>query len=47
MELEIQIQIATRLSYIQGDKATVLLKQMDEIGKMLTGLRKSLSEKPE
>jgi len=47
MELETQTQIAARLSFIQEDKATALLKQMDEIGKMLTGLRKSLSEKTE
>lgn len=47
MELETQTQIAARLSFIQEDQTTVLLKQMDEIGKMLTGLKKSLSEKNE
>ncbi|MDD2913698.1 MAG: four helix bundle protein [Gallionella sp.] len=45
VELETQTQIAVRLNFIQEDKATTLLQQMDEIGKMLTGLRKSLSEK--
>jgi four helix bundle protein len=45
MELETQTQIAVRLSFIQEDKATDIFKKMDEIGKMLTGLRKSLSEK--
>ncbi len=47
MELETQTQIAVRLNFIQEDKAAILLKQMDEIGKMLTGLKKSLSEKTE
>ncbi|MFZ5523118.1 MAG: four helix bundle protein [Pseudomonadota bacterium] len=45
MELETQTQIAVRLSFIAEDKASTLLKQMDEIGKMLTGLKNSLSEK--
>jgi four helix bundle protein len=45
MELETQTQIAVRLSFITEDKASSLLKQMDEIGKMLTGLKNSLSEK--
>lgn len=45
MELETQTQIAVRLNFVQEDNATVLLKQMDEIGKMLTGLKNSLSEK--
>lgn len=46
MELETQTQIAVRLNFVQEDNATALLKQMDEIGKMLTGLKNSLSEKP-
>ena len=44
MELETQTQIAVRLSFVPEDKASALLKQMDEIGKMLTGLKNSLSE---
>ncbi len=44
MELETQIQIASRLSFVQDDRAAALLKQMDEISRMLTGLRKSLAE---
>lgn len=44
MELETQTQIAVRLGFIPEHKASALLKQMDEIGKMLTGLKKSLSE---
>ncbi len=47
MELETQVQIARRLSFIQDDRAAALLKQMDEISRMLTGLRKSLAEKQE
>jgi len=47
VELETQTQIAVRLNFIQEDIATTLLQQMDEIGKMLTGLRKSLSQKNE
>lgn len=46
MELETQTQIAVRLSFVPEDKTSALLKQMDEIGKMLTGLKNSLSEKP-
>ncbi|MDP2693729.1 MAG: four helix bundle protein [Gallionella sp.] len=45
MELETQTQIAVRLCFVPADKASDLLKQMDEIGKMLTGLKNSLSEK--
>jgi len=45
MELETQTQIAVRLNFVQEDNATALLKQMDEIGKMLTGLKNSLSDK--
>ncbi len=47
MELETQIQIAVRLNFIQEDKAVALLLQTDEIGKMLSGLKKSLAEKQE
>jgi four helix bundle protein len=47
MELETQIQIAARLDFITTDSSSRLLTQMDEIGKMLTGLRKSLAEKSE
>ena len=45
MELETQTQIAVRLKFIAEDQASALLKQMNEIGKMLTGLKNSLSEK--
>lgn len=47
MELETQTQIAVRLDFIAEAQASVLLKQMDEIAKMLSGLKKSLSAKVE
>ncbi|ADL54474.1 four helix bundle protein [Gallionella capsiferriformans] len=45
MELETQIQIAVRLDFIREDAAVVLLSNTDEIGKMLSGLKRSLAEK--
>lgn len=45
MELETQIQIATRLNFVGEEKAASLLMKTDEIGKMLTGLKKSLADK--
>lgn len=45
MEWETQTQIAVRLSFISEDRASALLRQMDEIGKIIAGLKKSLSEK--
>ena len=47
MELETQIQIAVRLDYIHEKRPIALLAQTDEIGKMLSGLKRSLSEKLE
>ena len=44
MELETQTQIAVRLNLLPGENAANLLQKMDEIGKMLTGLKNSLSE---
>jgi four helix bundle protein len=45
VELETQIQIAVRLNFVNLDESSRLLSKTDEIGKMLTGLRKSLTEK--
>ena len=42
MEIETLILIALRQSYMTEDASNALLKQSDEIGKMLSGLRKSL-----
>ena len=47
MELETQTQIAVRLDFISAEKSAHLLGETDEIGKMLTGLKKSLSAKEE
>ena len=43
MELETQIQIALRLNFVSADETTTLLAQTNEIGKMLNGLKKSIS----
>lgn len=45
MELETHIQLALRLSFISDDEASKILLQTDEIGKMLSGLKKSISAK--
>ena len=42
MEVETLILIAQRRKYIAQDIVDGLLAQTDEIGKMLSGLRKSL-----
>ena len=43
MELETQVQIASILNFIRTVDMENLLSQMDEIGKMLSGLKKSIS----
>jgi four helix bundle protein len=47
-ELETQIQIAQRRNYLSDTQAAELLKQTDEVGRILSGLINSLkrSEKP-
>lgn len=45
MELETQIQISDRLCFIASDISSGLLLKTEEIGRMLSGLKKSLSEK--
>ena len=47
MELETQLQIAVRLNFLAQNDIATLLTQTDEIGKMLSGLKKSLSAKAE
>lgn len=44
-ELETHIQIATRLSYCNEEQKDKLLRITDSIGRMLTGLQKSLTSK--
>lgn len=43
-ELETQIQIALTLKYLQDTEAEILLKQIDELGRILSGLVRSLEE---
>lgn len=43
-ELETQTMIASRLSYISDDQAKELLDAEAEIGRMLSGLKKSLKQ---
>ncbi len=45
VELETQIQIAVRLDFLAQVQADTLLIKTDEIGKMITGLKKSLAAK--
>jgi four helix bundle protein len=47
MELETQMQIALRLNFVGTDEISTLLAQTNEIGKMLNGLKRSLSVKEE
>ena len=47
MELETQLQIALRLDFLPQEETSALLDRTDEIGKMLSGLRKSLSTQAE
>jgi len=44
-ELETQLILAQRLKYIFEDNLNEILKLTDEIGKMISGLRKSLLKK--
>jgi four helix bundle protein len=41
-ELETQLQLAARLTYLEDNQLTNLLKTTDEAAKMLKGLQKSL-----
>lgn len=43
MELETQLQIALRLNFVSAEEIAVLLAQTNESGKMLNGLKKSIS----
>ena len=44
-ELETQILSAERLSYLSGDVRDDLLRQADEVGRLLRGLTRSLSSR--
>ncbi len=41
-ELETQLEISVRLGYISSQEATEVIEQTHEVGRMLTGLRRSL-----
>lgn len=42
-ELETQIMLAQRLGYLTVDSTSLLLEKAEEIGKMLSGLQKSIA----
>jgi four helix bundle protein len=44
-ELETQITISERLTYLSTEQANSFLKRLEEIGRMLQGLQKSLRRK--
>jgi four helix bundle protein len=44
MEVETLIHIAHRLSYLGEEDKKRLLNKTDEIGKMISGLKRSLNE---
>ena len=45
-ELETQIQIAQRLTYLQKDEAERLLEKAAEVGRLSNGLSRSLTNRP-
>jgi four helix bundle protein len=45
-ELDTHLEVAQRLGYLTTDSTAVLLQQLDEIGRMTTGLRRSLEKSP-
>jgi four helix bundle protein len=47
MELETQIQIALRFDFVNQKTTSDLLSKTDEIGKMLSGLKRSISSQSE
>jgi four helix bundle protein len=45
MEVETHIQIAERLGYVSQSTSISLLSELDELGRMLTGLKNSLAKR--
>ncbi len=41
-ELDTHLEVARRLQYINQEQAKFIVEQIEEVGRMLTGLRKSL-----
>ena len=46
-ELETQLEIAIRLKFVASSRAAATSKRIEEVGKMLSGLLRSLEESPE
>lgn len=46
-ELETQLEIAIRLKFVASSHAAATSKRIEEVGKMLSGLLRSLEEGPE
>lgn len=44
MELETEIHIAERLGYLPAETVRVLMEKTAELGRMLNGLRKALTQ---
>jgi four helix bundle protein len=44
-EVETQIIVATRLGYVDMQREAILLETVAEVGRLLTGLRRSLTRK--
>ncbi len=44
MELETQVQIAERLSFLPAEENAIILEKISEIARMLNGLKKSLAK---
>lgn len=45
-ELDTHLGVAQRLGYINDEQLAAITKQLEEVGRMLTGLRKSLNSGP-
>lgn len=45
-ELDTHLGVAQRLGYINHEQLAAITKQLEEVGRMLTGLRKSLNSGP-
>jgi four helix bundle protein len=46
-ELETQIEVAIRLKYVTTTRASAVTQRVEEVGKMLNGLLRSLEERAE
>ena len=44
-ELETQLEVSDRLGYVSSEEKSIVAGQANEVGRMLTGLRRSLQSK--